>query len=294
MSDPQFIVATSTWNSADLIDDFLRHCKKLGASAVFVMEYQSTDNTRELLNAKHWRNFVHIFDIPNVIADSSNSLLAEAQVRFPDAWCLFCDPDEFLVTPNMRFSDLLSNKEVSEPELISVPRHNMSAPFSATYNPSGESQPFSTFTLRIDRQKTRSREDFVAETLDPPWIFTAIPGKVLVKLQACLEIGPGDHQATTHNARIQAAPADCCLLHYPIRSYDQFAKKLQLAELQFDTAGDELPEFFGWQYRRWIKQLAANRLYDEYLLQMIPDERIPELIADGTLTFDTRIRDFIR
>ena len=107
------IVLTSTWNSSDLIDLFVDHYLKLGVNRIMVMDYGSNDDTIEKLKAK--RNIeIEIFKLAQIKdSDSSNELLAIAQERFPNSKALFCDPDEFLVTPNMHINDLVKELSIS-------------------------------------------------------------------------------------------------------------------------------------------------------------------------------------
>lgn len=288
------VVATSTWNSDDIIEAFLLHSERLGVAAVLVMEYGSTDGTRDILLSARWKNLVHVFELPALKdADSSRDLLAIAKTRFAGAWCYFTDPDEFLVTPSMRIQDLLDEVADSDAvQAVTVSRFNMTAPLSKAQSTAEHGSAFSRFTLRIVRGHQRTPEEYTTTgALSPPWIYTAIPGKVLVEVNSCVAIAAGDHSATTSDPKAHAVASQACILHYPVRSYRLFEDKIKLAVQDF--AANDYPPSNSWQYRRWIRDLEQGRLFDEYLQQFVPDELIPGLVADGTLAHDDRLRHLL-
>ena len=219
------VVATTTWNTGALVDDFLDHYRRLGAAAVLLMDFGSVDGTRERVGA--WGDFVEVFDLPSLAGkDSSNALLAEAKRRYPkEWWCLFCDPDEFLVTPRMQIDDA-SAAALPDAGTIVVERRNMTGPRSIA-TAQADLSPLRGLTLRIDGRHERTNQEMLdhERRLEPPWIYTAVPGKVLVRLGAADSIGDGDHVAITAAATVTAAPSDAYLLHYPFRDYREFASE---------------------------------------------------------------------
>jgi hypothetical protein len=284
------VVATTTWNTGTLVDDFLDHYRRLGAAQVLLMDFASVDGTRERVVS--WGDFVEVFDLPSLAGkDSSNALLAEAKRRYPkEWWCLFCDPDEFLVTPRMQIDDVSA---VASPDAgtIVVERRNMTGPRSIATE-QADLSPLLGLTLRIDGRHERTNQEMLdhERRLEPPWIYTAVPGKVLVCLGAADSIGDGDHVATTVAATVTAPPSEVYLSHYPFRDYREFSAKVERARRDFQA--NEYPVGFGWQYRRWLRCLEQHTLAREYLEQFPPDEQVPQLIAGGVVTQDTTVRDF--
>jgi hypothetical protein len=283
------IVATTTWNTGAMVDDFVDHYRRLGATAVLLMDFGSVDGTRE--RAAAWGDFVEVFDLPSLAGkDSSNALLAEAKRRYPkEWWCLFCDPDEFLVTPQMRI-DEASERSPADAAIIIVERRNVTG--SRSMATAQADLSLYGLTLRIDGRHERTNEEMLdhESRLEPPWIYTAVPGKVLVRLGTADSIGDGDHVASTAGATVTVPPSDVYLLHYPFQGYREFAAKVELARRDFEA--NEYPVGFGWQYRRWLRCREQHRLAREYLEQFVPDDRVPQLIAEGVITEDTTVRDF--
>jgi hypothetical protein len=282
------IVATTSWNCLDLISSFLTHYQRLGFQRALVMDFNSVDGTREVLTSDEWKAFVVLEPFPGIAGlDSSNLLLATAKRSFSsDCWCLFCDPDEFLITPSMTIVDLSAH--MSRHDSCVLPRFNVTAERSIAQFDQNRLTAQDALTLRIDRQHQRTIEpQALMEPLDPPWIFTAIPGKAFVSIDAAIAIGDGDHTAATAGP-MAPAPYGVHLLHYPFRSFRSFTAKIQLAERDF-AANHDLPPTYGWQLRRWIQFARRGQLFDEYLCQFVPDQDVERLLQDGTLVREWRI-----
>ena len=281
-------VATTTWNSVDIIALFLDHYRKLGFGQVFVMDFDSTDGTQDILKSSGLRDFVTVVPFPGLASlDSSNRLLAIARsAHDAPGFLLFCDPDEFLVTPTMHVGSVGIDPHDSAVASIAIPRFNVTAPLSIAQRHESRLSPLDALTLRITRGHRRTPErDVNAETLEPPWIFTAIPGKTMVRPSAAVAIGPGDHNAHITSGGETPASPGVSLLHYPFRGFQAFEDKIALARLDF-YANPQLPPWHGWQLRRWVRFADAGRLRDEYLQQFVPDVDVAQLVLDGTLEAD--------
>lgn len=286
----EFVVATTTWNSIDLVAPFLAHLEKLGARAVLAMDYDSDDGTREVLASERWAGLVHRIPFPGLAnLDPSNVTLAVARERFPDAWCLFCDPDEFLACDGMDLQATAAREHWSGSDLVRIARRNMTAPRSRVADIGRMPFP-AIFTLRIEERSERSQQQRTDWRLESPWIFTAIPEKVLVRLAACSSIGAGDHVATVASGR-SLVSASARLLHYPFRTYAQFAEKVRNAEVDL-SSNPHLPPGFAWHWRRWIDLHRNDGLEAEYLEQFIDDAKVGAMLASGALVEDLSVARF--
>jgi hypothetical protein len=207
---------------------------------------------------------------------------------------LFCDPDELLVTPHMRIEDLASFGRATDSDGVAIPRFNVTAPRSVAINDESRLTATDALVLRIDTRHVRSGEqDIRAEVLQPSWVFTAIGGKVFVRLRRTTAIGEGDHSATTVDGRMTPASPGIYLLHYPFRGYATFKAKVEMARIGF-AENPHLSPSHGWQVRRWIQLADAGKLRNEYLDQFIADDRIDDLVGCGVLSRDVAVPQFHR
>jgi hypothetical protein len=127
------------------------------------------------------------------------------------------------------------------------------------------------------------------ENLDPPWIYTDIPGKIFVRLGKTVSIGAGDHSAVLREGDSGAAPEGAYFLHYPIRSYDEFAEKVRMYGVHFER-NPQLPQGWGWHARRWVRIARKGRLRDEYEQQFPSSSLAHRLIQTGDLVMDDGVR----
>jgi hypothetical protein len=253
------------------------------------MDYGSTDGTREILRSAPWAPLVCMYDVPSLRSDTSNDLLAIAKADHPGSWCLYCDPDEFLVTPAMRLDDLLveTGGAVS---IANVPRRNMTGLRSAARAERPVGSPFQWLTLRIEKRSERTdAERFGQVELTSPWIFTAILGKVLVQVDRIELIGPGDHDGRAEAGETREVE-HCVLLHFPFRGFERFRRKLELARRHMAAIAPQPPNI-AWEYRRWLSAPDEKALRAEYEAQFVDDAEVPALVRDGALVEDTRVRD---
>ena len=160
-------VATTTWNSIDLASVFLSHYRRLGFDQVFVMDFDSTDGTRDALASAEWRGFVTLVPFPGLASlDSSNILLTIVRQAYgPTGWCLFCDPDELLVTPSMAAPDAVVTAQMGA-ESVSIPRFNMTAPLSFVQHGKPFSSHVHALTLRVARRHIRNVQDISQNVLE--------------------------------------------------------------------------------------------------------------------------------
>lgn len=284
------VLATTTWNSIDLIDLFLRHYRKLGVDRIMVMDYDSEDGTRDVLDAREWQGFVERVPFPGLARlDSSNIFLGLAKAA-SDEWALFCDPDELLVTPSMTIREPAVLDALATAEWLSIPRFNVTAPRSVAETDEASLSAQGALTLRIDGRHSRQIDiEIHRARLEPAWIFTAIPGKVLTRVDAAVAVGEGDHVMRTATDHKRPAPEGVYLLHYPFRRYAAFCRKLEMAQEGFE-ANPHLSQGHGWQIRRWIRMAHAEGVREEYLQQFIPDDALPALLAAGALTHDDSVQ----
>jgi hypothetical protein len=71
-------IATTTWNSVDLVETFLEHHLGGAITRVFVVEYGSNDGTAEILQRYVEQDLVEVLHLP-ALADKDTSNLVRRQ-----------------------------------------------------------------------------------------------------------------------------------------------------------------------------------------------------------------------
>lgn len=288
------VICTTTWNSADVITTFLKHYRNLGFDEIVVMDFGSSDDTLKILSNACSEGIVTQLPFPGIAGiDSSNLMLNYARSVFAsDTLCLFCDPDELLVLPSMDARrDLpldLGGEDISGWDF---PRTNMTCKRSLALASQGEMHAIGNLRYRAGGAERRDHVSLIQnDQLEPAWIFTQLPGKVLVKLSHTTAIGDGDHTATTTRA-LMPAPKGMRLLHYPFRTLLAFVQKIIMAKRDFAANTHRAPGW-GWQVQRWIRLSEQGLLTREYFQQFPDDEDFERHVAEGRLTEDCAIIDY--
>ncbi len=284
----ELVVATSSWNTAKLLETFLHHARRLGATAACVMDFGSTDGSVELLRSPEFQGFAHIVPFPGLAAENTSDLLLEfAKERHPDAFCLFCDPDEFLCTHMDSLQSVIREERWGDHSMVQLRRFNMTA--STSDIPSLQGADFlGRTTLMIKRPRVRTHEELLGWELASPWIFTAVPTKVAVRLSDCVSISPGDHSAITTTGSVLRS-SRAWMQHYPIRGWAEFEEKVKNIAIHMESGNDDAEADYGpyhcWHWHRWVSLLNSGGLRAEYERQFIADSRVRQLLSDGTLAY---------
>jgi hypothetical protein len=255
----------------------------VGVIAAYVMDYGSTDGSVELMHSAEWRDFVRLVPFPGLDADlSSDRTMSLARERHPDGYCLFCDPDEFLHTQDISVRAMAEAERWDEYSAISLPRINMTAGVATL--PVLQLECFRRcLNLAIVRPHARGMEEILTGDLTSPWIFTAIPAKVAVRLRDCSSVGRGDHTATTVGNTRKSSLA--WLQHYPIRTWVEFEQKVRQVSRHMECGAGEADLGPGhcWHWRRWVQQLHRGELRPEYERQFVREDVLSRYFEDGTL-----------
>jgi hypothetical protein len=291
----KLVVATSSWNTVKLLESFLRHARRLGMAAAYVMDFDSTDGSAELLRAPEWRDFVRPVPFPGLTAESTSDILMEhAKQGHPDAFCLFCDPDEFLCTHMGSLQSVIREERWADHGVVQLRRFNMTASTSAI--PLLQGPDFlSRMALSIRRARTRTHEELLGWELASPWIFSAVPAKVAVRLSDCTSIWPGDHGAVTTTGSILRS-SRAWMQHYPIRSWAEFEEKVKNIAIHMESGSDDAepePEYgpyHCWHWHRWVSLLDSGGLRAEYERQFVDDSRVRQYLSDGILAYSDHLR----
>jgi hypothetical protein len=117
-----------------------------------------------------------------------------------------------------------------------------------------------------------------------------LPPKLCHRGLAQVVVGQGNHDAYVQGRPLTATSAPLAILHYPVRSYDQFANKIAKGGAAYQR-NTELPEGVGATWRRLHAELTRGELRAAFDAQTLSDAEIEDGLAQGRLIRDERLRD---
>src|SRR5207248_2862384 len=105
-----------------------------------------------------------------------------------------------------------------------------------------------------------------------------------------VEVGGGNHDATGHDLTPLYGWYPIDVLHFPIRSFEQFERKF-MRWWQITSVDGEATNPFYNRIRDAQREGRLRELYESYV---VDDESLARGLADGRLVEDTRVRDALR
>ncbi len=282
----RWAIISGMYNVADLATEFCRYHLGLGADKIFVADYGSDDGTLERLAPFVREGVVELVPLPThhfANYDPSNAILGTIRKENAADWVSFLDPDEFLTGPE-NLKELLAEECARGVDAIRVPRFNLTGvgPLAA------DAHYLAHLTLKI--VATDSRVSDPTAELSSPWIFSRLPGKVMIRAQSRLTTTTGDHNVV---GAIQELRENSALeiLHLPMRGYAAFQEKIERG-IDYFAKNPELHPNTGWHWRRWIELFHSGRLREEYQKQFPEAPEADVLLREGRVMRETRLADW--
>ena len=274
-------------DEADIIEDNIRYHAKQGISQFVVTDNGSSDGTREILDKLSEKFPITILDELSHTIDSDIwvTRMAHWLTDNSDAeWVINNDADEFWVSESGSLVDdldsVLSGTE-GKIGVVHCTRFNLLPDRQAINN---DQYRFFHNTYKVNKDL---EADFFTDNLNV--LLTRQGTKVICRLQGLDSINVGNHDAI-HNLD-STTSQNITIAHYPLRSYDQFVKKVTnhgSSILQNDRFGEGI----NWHLRRWYEQLQAGHLYDEYLKYVVSDETRDQLIDREVISVERSMEKY--
>ncbi|MCM2292519.1 glycosyltransferase family 2 protein [Allorhizobium sp. BGMRC 0089] len=294
-------------DEGDIIEANIRHHTRLGVDHFVILDHGSADATADILRA------LTAEGLPLTVLTYARDAKIElsqwyaalfARVRELGAEIIVqIDGDEFWHLTTGSFAKL----DWSEP-VITAPRFNMFAPRAAVG--SCDSAP----TTHIYRNRRPFHpEDYLGKVIrgdrdiafDYPVHMVRIGPKVVFLLKEMGEIMMAGHGIISHTGEmLQPKPnGSAMIFHYPLRSFEQFAKKVAAFGVLFEQHPD-LDRGISWQ-TRYLWELDEPGALERAFLRCFPEEaelrhwldtgvlvrdtRMVRVLADGPCTFDAEL-----
>jgi hypothetical protein len=275
-------------DEADIIEDNLRFHAAQGVDFFVVADHGSVDSTKEVLEPHVASGLVHLVEVEaRDILDLLNQHMARlaglAAERGAD-WVIHNDADEFWwpVVGDLRDAFTSIPPDYG---LLLAPR--------AEFPPRPGDEPWpDRLVIREGRARHnpklahRPHPELRLHGVHPTNLWVDAPGAQSFpgppKLRSEAEV-PGPEPTTP----LLLAPAyPVRVLHFPLRSYPQYRRRIEIALATPDT--------FGKRSARMREAYDAGRLEEEYEGLLLGDGEVEEGLRTGGLVEDRELRDYLR
>ena len=267
---PEIVMTLVVRDEGDIIDDMLRFHLEIGVDHILVTDNGSLDRTRDILQGYSNLGVLSLLDQPAF--DHSqyrwSTIMAEIAHRELHAgWVIHADADEFFWHPQGLKVALRGIP--TDMLYLEVPRHD--------FVPAAGMDPRNPAITMLYRKRVSLNLN--GRPLPPKVIHRALQG---------LSIAQGNHAVNLPPAS-RADFTGIEVLHFPIRSYEQFEVKVRNGGESYERNAT-LPESVGFHKRYWYKELQAGRLMKEYEKMFVSEDRLAAKLAKGEIVVDDRVR----
>jgi hypothetical protein len=269
-----------------LVADNIRFHHRMGVHLFIAMDNGSVDGTREILEELSRDFDITILDQPKQDFEQSRWTTRMARLAGEQGadWIITADADEFWYPASGSFQCELA----VEASVLRCPRNNM---LPDRQDKSGDGSSLCDCTLRVVKPYPFSEQNFSPEPVlgkGQPLTLLKLHPKVICRPAGLRKIESGNHVAKHWGKTVDCEAIR--IYHYPIRSYDEFEKKVINLGSSLES-NPRLPRYTAWHVRRWYGLYKQGVLRKEYNL-LVPDGDTRERwLKDGTLEVDTTIRD---
>ncbi len=276
-------------NEADIIEDNLRYHRAQGVDFFIVLDNGSTDGTVEILERYERTGILKLVQMPGTmltIQRKGNTQIARLAHEMGADWVFHNDADEFWwpVTGNLK----QAFEQIPEDQgIVLVPRTEFLP------RPDGPG----SFAERLTIRETRFRRPPKTAHRTHPAVklWSAHPIDIWVKREAPPRSGlvgkPSLRVAATHKEEreldlVLAPVFPVGALHFPLRSFEQYRKKIAIADHNV-------------MWERSAETRALHEAYQEGRLEQVfedlvlDDDAVAKGLAEGWLVEDTDFRDYL-
>lgn len=261
-------------DEADIAEDFLQYHYSKGVDIVFATDNGSRDGTLDILKKYEAQGRLVLRHEPPSDFSMHRWLTrqAEAAADRGVTWLLCCDTDEFIVpAAGGTIKDALRQFPLSC-NCIAIQRLNF-------INTDRDYKDSPIVEMIYRPKQWPNHLDY---PILPKVTFRPAAGTVLVQ---------GAHRLL--NGR-DAEPQELLrIFHYPVRSYEQFVRKVHNAGSQY-MQNKELPQYVGKEKKLWFDMLQKGNLEEEYRRRFhYSPQQLDAAIASGDLIETRELSDHI-
>ncbi|MGA8535650.1 MAG: glycosyltransferase family 2 protein [Candidatus Tumulicola sp.] len=293
-------------DEADVVEHFVEYHLSLGVDALVATDLGSTDGTLDVLKKYELQGILHLTRLASPeLFDEHNGVdwVTTARAAFGAQWCLFADPDEFLVLPDGDAADYLSSAPAP---IMGLPKYNVLPERGKT----GKVKHFSEFSmlvrqplefhydLKLKMRYQPSYDATVRALLSdyPPEILRAVQPKVVARADVIKSMVPGCHNVIPQDPATSYRREDrAYVAHFPVRSLAQFQRKAELVCDCIERTPPEYPNVAVAEH--WVRLNALfrhNLVGEEFERQLLSDREIEAYMREGILQRDESLSHRLR
>ncbi|MBP9013505.1 MAG: class I SAM-dependent methyltransferase, partial [Smithella sp.] len=246
-----------------------------GVDFIIATDNGSTDSTRDILREYEERGVLHLIDEPTHNHNQAqwNNRMAQIAHDQYDADIIFhCDADEFWYPRSGNLKDeILKRKE----DILVVDVVNVLLQDKRGDEAFPEDTKFAVFNPIIPK-------DYEEETKQKNLFYFKYPPKVMFTvMKKLLLVTQGNHSVANMDETITIDKAhDILIYHYPIRSKEQFIKKVIRSGSAYEK-NKLLDKGMGFHLRRWYDRYKEGFLDEEYKNLILHEDEVAQLILEG-------------
>lgn len=270
---PKVVMTLLIRDEVDIIQYWLDFHLANGIDQVLALDNASQDGTTEILKEyEKTGRVVYIYEPSNDYQQDKwvTWLARKACTEFQADWVINADADEFYIPKNGNLKQLLKSVPKNI-DVISIKRNDMLPLDGIDLNKSPE--------VMVYHHK---------ESLE--WVLKhPIVDKLIHRGYDEIEISRGCHNVYSKRSLKMAPCEDIFTLHFPIRSYTQFFKKVN--NVGRGRKKNNLPES---RYAAWLASLENGTLQETYDKFLIKQSEIPMMRESGQIIEEKRLSNFFR
>jgi hypothetical protein len=259
-------------DEADIISANIEFHLDRGVDFIIATDNLSIDGTTDILRTYEQRgvlHYIHQSDDDYAQHRWVTHMARLACVEFGAEWVINNDADEFWYPERGDLKQVLRTVSASC-DAVAAKRHNFPP------------RPMANGSFFADTMTVRFRQSLTAFGMP-------ISCKVCHRGFADIEVEQGNHSVRRGGQMLAAEQAPLTILHFPLRSYRQFANKISLGGAAYER-NNSLDAAIGATWRHLFQLWQRGELEDYYRARVVDDEAVERGLRKGHFVRDERVK----
>jgi hypothetical protein len=265
---PRIVMTLLVRDEVDIIRDNLDFHLNAGVDLVLAMDNHSEDGTTDVLREyEKAGGLVYLYEPSDEYLQDQwvTSLARRAALQHGADWVINADADEFFLPAEGTLADALAAIPAGV-GAVSIRRHDM-------------------VPIVRPRLESPAMEMVYRKKVSLEWVAGhQIVDKIIHRALPDVQVSRGSHVVTSEFVNEAKACDSIFTFHFPIRSQQQFSRKVRNMAPALSRAGVHLPRYESWDLALKKGELAV--VYNQYELGM---RQIAEKLANGDIIKDDRL-----